>query len=312
MTYKYDDLSVDTWEKNYKAPNETTREELWERCSNEAASVEKEEMKSLVKQKIYDLFSDDKFVAGGRIMANLGIKGRNKTTLYNCYVHNPGDIKMKDPDSIEGIYSLLKAQAKTLQSEGGYGINASFIRPAGVYIEGIGSRSPGVLKFMELWDKSSEIITMGSTKVLGEKKKNEKKKIRKGAQMLVLDIWHPDIEEFITAKQTPERLTKFNMSVGITNGFMDAVKNDLDWELIYPDTTIAEYKTVWGGDIESWKSSNYPVIVYKTVKAKDLWESIMTSTYNRAEPGVLNLDLANKLNPCNYIERIATSNPCGR
>lgn len=311
MGYEYDSLSVETWEKNYKAPNESTRKQLWERCAKTAASSEQESKRQEVEQKFYSLFENDKFVAGGRIMANMGIAGRNKTTLYNCYVHNPGDIGMKDPDSIEGIYSLLKVQAKTLQSEGGYGTNASYIRPAGVYIEGIGSRSPGVLKFMELWDKSSEIITMGSPKILGEKKKDEKLKIRKGAQMLVLNVWHPDIEEFIVAKQTSGRLSKFNMSVGITPGFMDAVKTNSSWELVYPDTTVDEYKTVWTGDLESWKASNLPVIVYKTVKAKELWEQIMTSTYNRAEPGVLNLDLANKLNPCSYVEKIAASNPCG-
>ena len=309
MSYKYDELSNDTWEKNYKAPGETTREDTWRRCANAAASVEDNKMYYF--QKFYSLFENDKFVPGGRIMANMGVAGRNKTTLYNCYVHNPGDIGIKDPDSIDGIYSCLKAQAKTLQSEGGYGINASFIRPSGLYIEGIGSRSPGVLKFMELWDKSSEIITMGSTKILGEKKPNEKSKIRKGAQMLVLNVWHPDIEEFIVAKQTPGRLTKFNMSVGITPGFMDAVKNESAWDLVFPDTSIPEYKTEWKGDLDSWKSSNYPVITYKTINAKDLWDTIMTSTYNRAEPGVLNLDLANKLNPCEYAETIATSNPCG-
>src|SRR5574343_2009641 len=260
MEYKYDDLSIDTWEKNYKAPDETSREQLWVRCSKTAASVENDEWREIVETKFYDLFKNDKFVAGGRIMANMGVVGRNKTTLYNCYVHNPGDIGIKDPDSIDGIYSCLKAQAKTLQSEGGWGGNASYIRPAGVYIEGIGSRSPGVLKFMELWDKSSEIITMGSSKILGDRKPNEKTKIRKGAMMLVLDVWHQDIEEFITAKQTPGRLTKFNMSVGITNGFMDAVKNNSTWDLVFPDTTINEYKTEWTGDIESWKSNNYPII----------------------------------------------------
>ena len=310
--YKYDSLSNDTWEKNYAAPDETNRKDTWRRCSNTAASVESHDTKEYVESKFYELFEDDKFVPGGRIMANMGVVGRNKTTLYNCYVYNPGDVGIKDPDSIEGIYDCLKAQAKTLQSEGGYGLNASFIRPAGVFIEGIGSRSPGVLKFMELWDKSSEIITMGSTKILGEKKHNEKSKIRKGAQMLVLNIWHPDIEEFIVAKQTPGRLTKFNMSVGITEGFMDAVKNDLDWDFVYPDTTVDEYKTEWNGNISDWKSKNYPIIVYKTVKARDVWETIMKSTYNRAEPGIMFLDLANKLNPIYYAEDIATSNPCGR
>lgn len=309
--FRYDELSVDVWEKNYQAPGETSRKDTWERCARSAASVELDDKKEFVQKKFFELFQDDKFIPGGRIMANLGVEGRGKTTLFNCYVHNPADIGLHDPDSIDGIYTLLKAQARTLQSEGGYGINASFIRPAGLYIAGIGSRSPGVLKFMELWDKSSEIITQGSTKILGEKKKGEKNKIRKGAQMLVLSVFHPDIEEFIVAKQTPHRLTKFNMSVGIIPGFMDAVKNDLDWDLVYPDTTFERYASEWNGDIESWKAKDYPIIVYKTLKARELWDRITQATYNRAEPGILNLDLANKLNPTYYIENIATSNPCG-
>lgn len=308
--FRYDELSVDVWEKNYQAPGESSRQDTWERCAKSAAEIEDESVKESVQKKFYELFEDDKFIPGGRIMANLGVPGRSKTTLFNCYVHNPADIGLHDPDSIDGIYTLLKAQARTLQSEGGYGINASFIRPAGLYIAGIGSRSPGVLKFMELWDKSSEIITQGSTKILGEKKKGEKNKIRKGAQMLVLSCFHPDIEEFIIAKQTPHRLTKFNMSVGIIPGFMNAVKNDLDWDLVYPETTFEKYTSEWKGDIEDWTGKGYPVIVYKTLKARDLWDRITQATYNRAEPGILNLDLANKLNPTYYIENIATSNPC--
>ena len=143
-------------------------------------------------------------------MANLGIDTRHSTTLMNCYVHHPKDIGYKDPDSIEGIYDMLKAQAHTLKSEGGYGMNFSWIRPAGSYVKGIGSRTPGVLKFMELWDTSSEIITMGSEKILGTLKNDEKIKIRKGAQMGVLSVWHPEIEDYIIAKQTPGRVTKFN------------------------------------------------------------------------------------------------------
>lgn len=309
--FEYDKLSEETWEKNYKAPGEETRTDTWRRCSKTAASVEKDN-KELVEEKFYELFKDDKFVPGGRIMANMGVPTRLGTSLYNCFVYNPGDVGIKDPDSIDGIYSDLKNQAKTLKVEGGIGKSASYIRPAGTYIEGIGARTPGVLKFMELWDKSSEIITMGSTKLLGSRRGDEKKLSRKGAMMLVLDVWHPDIEEFITAKQTPGRLSKFNMSVGISNGFMDAVKNNADWELVFPDTSIPEYKTEWTGNLELWKEKQLPVIVHKVVKATDLWESIMKSTYNRAEPGVLFLDLANKLNPIYYGEYIAASNPCGK
>jgi ribonucleotide reductase alpha subunit len=310
--YDYDALSVEVWNDNYRHANETTRVETWNRVAESCASIEKEEIRKDIIEKFQSILYNDKFVPGGRILSNIGNNDRKGTTLFNCYVHNPKDIGLKDCDSIDGIYDMLKAQAKTLQSEGGYGINGSWLRPAGAYIEGIGSRTPGPIKFMELWDKSSEIITVGSTKIRGERKKSEKTKIRKGAMMLVLNVWHPDIKEFITAKQTPGVLTKFNMSVGITEGFMSAVINDLNWELKYPDTTHPQYKEEWFGFIEEWEAKGYPTIVYETVKAKDIWNLIMESTYNRAEPGVLFLDTYNKLNPLYYAEKIATTNPCFR
>lgn len=308
--YDYDALSVEVWNDNYRHTDETTRVETWNRVAESCASIEKEEIRNDIVEKFQSILYNDKFVPGGRILSNIGNNDRKGTTLFNCYVHNPKDIGLKDCDSIDGIYDMLKAQAKTLQSEGGYGINGSWLRPAGAYIEGIGSRTPGPIKFMELWDKSSEIITVGSTKIRGERKKSEKTKIRKGAMMLVLNVWHPDIKEFITAKQTPGVLTKFNMSVGITEGFMNAVINDLSWELKYPDTTYPQYKEEWFGFIEEWEAKGYPTIVYETVKAKDIWNLIMESTYNRAEPGVLFLDTYNKLNPLYYAEKIATTNPC--
>jgi ribonucleoside-diphosphate reductase alpha chain len=195
---------------------------------------------------------------------------------------------------------------------------------------------------MELFDKSSEIITAGS----GQKAKNKKAKgkIRKGAMMGILDCWHPDIEEFVTAKQTEGKLSKFNISVGCYNEFMDKVlkvnelqtildndiKNNVSefiiendsrnldmenkWDLIFPDTTHPCYKEEWFGDIYDWKSKGYPVVVYKTIKASDLWELIMKSTYNRNDPGVLFLDIANKTHCWNYgparRSKILASNPC--
>lgn len=310
-SFKYDELSEEIRIQNYQAPGETNRKDLWKRLSKAIVVSEKPELQNKLEKEFYSILDDDRFIPGGRIMANLGIPGREKTTLYNCYTHHPKDIKLKNCDSIDGIYQMLKAQAKTLKSEGGYGTNSSYIRPAGSYIRGIGSRTPGVLKFMELWDKSSEIITEGSVKILGKKRKEEKNKIRKGAQMLVLNVWHPEIEDFITAKLTPERLTKFNLSAGITNGFMEALLNDEDWDLKFPDTEFEKYDEEWFGDIEDWEEKGYPVIVYKTVKAKDLWELIMQSTYNRNDPGVLFLDIANKMNPLYYAEKIFQTNPCG-
>lgn len=250
--------------------------------------------------KVYNLSveNDESYIANGIV-------------VHNCFVHAPSDLKYTDPDSIAGIYDMLKAQAQTLKSEGGYGMNFSWIRPAGAYVQGIASRTPGVLKFMEMWDKSSEIITMGSEKTVGERRADEKKKIRKGAQMAIVNCWHPEVEDFIDAKLVEGRLTKFNLSVGITPGFMQAVQNDDVWHLKFPDTTHSQYKEEWSGILEAWENKGYPVVVYKTLRAKDLWEKIMRSTYTRNDPGVLFLDIANKLNPLYYAEYVQTTNPCG-
>lgn len=305
------EFAREIWRDNYKAPGEQTIEETWKRLATACASVEPQEAKAKVMQDFYNALQDFKFVPGGRIMANLGIDGREATTLFNCFVHMPGDMGMKDPDSLTGIFDLLAAQAQTLKSEGGYGTNFSYLRPAGAYVKGIANRTPGVLKFMELWDKSSEIITSGSNKLLGGKRFEEKDKIRKGAQMAVLSVWHPEIRDFIKAKQTKNRFTKFNMSVGIVPGFMEAVLNNETWDLVFPDTEFDKYKTEWDGNLGAWLDKGYPVIKYETVMAAELWDELMYCTYTRNEPGVLFLDLFNKLNPLAYAEVILATNPCG-
>lgn len=302
--------SEEVWSDNYKAPGEKDVQQTWTRLATECAKIEKPEIRKQITEEFYSILEDFKFIPGGRIMANLGVGGREATTLMNCFCHNPKDINYRDPDSIEGIYDMLKAQAHTLKSEGGYGTNFSWIRPAGAYVKGIGSRTPGVLAFMELWDTSSKIITMGSEKILGQLRDDEKTKIRKGAQISILSIWHPEIEDFIVAKQTPGRLTKFNMSVGTTAGFMKAVENDEEWKLIFPDTEHPNYENEWDGDIDAWRKKGYKIIVHKTIPARELWNKIIYSTYCRNEPGVLFLDLANKLNPLAYAELILQSNPC--
>jgi ribonucleotide reductase alpha subunit len=140
---------------------------LWD--MNHISLIEKEEIRRSVENDFYWLLEDFKGIAGGRITANLGVEGREGTTLMNCFVFNPGDVGYQDPDSINGIYDMLKAQALTLKSEGGYGMNFSWIRPAGMYVRGIDSRTPGVIQMMSLWNQSSAVITMGSDKILGVK-----------------------------------------------------------------------------------------------------------------------------------------------
>jgi ribonucleotide reductase alpha subunit len=436
-------ISDEIWYQNYQGPNDNTLVDTWDRQAKTCSSIENPDIKQSIYEDFKWLLDDFKGVAGGRITANLGIDGRESVTMMNCFVHSPGDIGYNDPDSIEGIYDMLKAQAHTLKSEGGYGMNFSWIRPNGTYIEGIDSRTPGVLSFMELWDTSSKIVTQGSEKIIGAKRPNEKRKIRKGAQMGILECvagdtlistlqgifkikdlvgknpsvhctdgngnlyiketnkvwktgtrdvikikfdnddylvctpeheimlsdgtyrqakdlkigdslsalkdaklsiivvvsveefgtedvydisvpefhnfvangifvhncWHPEIEDFIDAKLVDGRLSKFNLSVGITEGFVNAVLNDDEWILRFPDPTHPEFNT-WHGDIYNWESRNLPVIVYKSIKARQLWSKIVKSTYTRNDPGVLFLDLVNKRNPLYYAERIVTSNPC--
>jgi ribonucleoside-diphosphate reductase alpha chain len=301
------DFAQEIFNQNYKGPNENVVADMWKRIATTINIVEKEDL----YKDFYKLLEDFKFIPGGRILANLGIPGREATTLYNCFVHQVADIKMKDPDSIPGIYDMLKYQAETLKSEGGYGTNFSWIRPNGSYIKGIASRTPGVLRFMELWDKSSDIITSGTSKKITDKRPDEKNKIRKGAQMAVLSVWHPEILDFIDAKLQPNYLSKFNLSVGVTDGFMEALLNDEDWNLEFPNTEIPEYKKFWNGHLDEWKEKGYATIVYETIKASELWEKIMKATYSRNDPGVLFLDLFNHLNPLYYAESITASNPCG-
>lgn len=306
-----DKFSQEIWEQNYRAPGEKTIDDTWKRIARACAAVEPTvELQFRYKTEFYELLKDFKFIPGGRIMANIGLTSHDKTTLYNCYVNTIQGNDIYDCDSLNGIYDYLKKQALTLQSEGGLGINMDWMRPAGSYVNGIGSRSPGVCKFLELWDKSSEIITSGSEKIIGSRHKDEKKKVRKGAQICTLSSWHPDIEEFVTAKQTSGRLTKFNLSIGVTGEFMHAVKENKNYDLIFPDTSYSQYKHEWDGNIEKWKAKGFPIIVCKTIKARELWDLIMRSTFEHNEPGILFLDNINKLNPLSYAENIVCANPC--
>lgn len=309
MTEFVDGFSEEIWRTTYKDHGDQTVDDTLCRVAKAIASAEKTpEKRAEWGDKFYDLLSNFKALPGGRILSNAGT-GWKATTFANCFV---GPVPTSNVDSIEGIYKMLTDQAQTLKSEGGWGHNFSMLRPRGSFIEGVGVESPGAVKFMELFDRSSDIVTAGS----GRKSTNPKAKgkIRKGAMMGVLDVSHPDIVEFITAKQTPGRLSKFNLSVNCTDEFMELVNSgnlDSDWNLEFPDTTFEKYKEEWSGDLKTWKSKGYPVKVYETIKVGYLWNLITESTYNRNEPGVLFLDRANYFNPLSYGEKIHATNPCG-
>lgn len=336
VTELLDSFSQEVWSKTYKDHKDENINDTLYRVAKALASVEEtEDLQNEWTEKFYDLLSNFKATVGGRIYANAGTEWKG-TTLINCYVAPRPN---HDYDSIDGIYKVLVDQAKTLKSEGGWGQNFSWMRPRGSFIEGIGVETPGAVKFMEIFDKSSEIVTSGSGKEATDKR--AKGKIRKGAMMAVMDVTHPDIIEFITAKQTPGRLSKFNMSVNCTDEFMSRIlkiqeiekviaaelafdmpnteqlniwtaeRAALDkWDLIFPVTSHPKYKKEWTGSVKEWVEKGYPTVVHNTVSALWLWNLIMESTYNRAEPGVLFLDRANEINELNYLETIYSTNPC--
>ncbi len=303
-----DKFSEEVFNLTYRYGSEKDVNERHLNIAKDLASVEKPELQEFWTSKFLDLLEDFRFVPGGRITSNAGT-GLKGTTYINCFVSG---FRGEDQDSMNGIMDELKRQALILKSEGGYGFCSDVMRPRGAFVEGIGGDSPGAVKLLEMWDTQSSVITAGS----GIKRKDErgKKKIRKGAQMVTMSVYHPDIEDYITAKQTPGRLTKFNMSVLVSDEFMDAVKTNKPWNLEFPDyeKAKAEYKSYWDGNLKAWKARGLPVRVYKTYsQASELWELIMKSTYNRNEPGILFIDTINRLNNLYYVEYINATNPCG-
>lgn len=253
----------------------------------------------------HGVLRDFKFVPGGRILSNAGT-GLSGASMINCFVSG---FSGKDQDSMRGIMDELTRQALILKSEGGYGFCSDVMRPKGAFIGGVGGMSPGAVRMLDMWDTQSATITRGAD--MESNRKDVKKKIRKGAQMVTMSIWHPDILEFIKAKQTPGRLTKFNMSVLVTDSFMEAVESDSIWQLVFPDyeSQPEKYRDEWDGNITKWIGSGGKVKIYNTIAARELWDIIMTSTYNRNEPGVLFVDTMNRKNNLYYEEYISATNP---
>lgn len=303
-----DEFSEEVFNLTYKFSGEKSIDDRHRAIAKDLASVEEPHLQEHWANQFLKILHNFKFVPGGRITSNAGT-GLKGTTYINCFVSG---FRGEDQDSMESIMDELRRQALILKSEGGYGFCADVLRPRGGYVNGIGGDSPGAVKLLEMWDTQSSVITAGSG--LKKEKQKGKTKIRKGAQMVTMSVFHPDIEEFITAKQTPGRLTKFNMSVLVSDDFMTAVEAGSSWCLEFPDYEVAkeEYKKLWNGDLTSWKKQGLPVKVFKTYEnANELWDLIMKSTYNRNEPGILFIDTINQLNNLYYMERINATNPCG-
>ena len=290
------------WKDKYQYKDETY-EQFCERISS--TIFDREPYKA---ERLKESIMDFRTLFGGRINANIG-SDEGGLTLFNCYIA----ATVKQADSLEGILDALKNYALTLKSEGGVGFCANFLRPAKTLIRKIGVSSPGSIKFLEVFDKVSECITSGSVATDDSYQGvPTKKSIRKGATMVTMSVNHPDIEEFITAKSVPNRLTKMNMSVLVTDAFMYCVQNNLNWDLWFPSINFENYDEEWTGDFEQWAEKGYPIVVYKTVSAVKLWELILRNSFMRNEPGILFIDNIRRMDNISYLPgcSILACNPC--
>ena len=262
-------IAEQIWDMKYRlkeadgTPIDQTVEDTWRRIARALAAQEADPDRW--EDRFYGALEDFRFLPAGRIIAGAGTDRR--VTLFNCFVM--GTI----PDTMAGIFEALKEAALTMQQGGGIGYDFSTIRPKGAAVAGVAADASGPLSFMDVWDAMCRTIMSAGS--------------RRGAMMATMRCDHPDIEAFIEAKHDPARLRMFNMSVLVTDPFMEAVKADAPWELVFDGK------------------------VYRTVRARDLWDAIMRSTYEVAEPGVIFIDRINRMNNLAYAETIAATNPCG-
>jgi len=236
----------------------------------------------------------------GRIMAAANVdesgKYTSNLTLYNCYViPSPGDSRA----SI--IKDTLFQMVEIFSRGGGVGINLSTLRPRYAYIRGVNGKSSGSVSWGNLYSNATGLIEQGGS--------------RRGALMLMLTDWHPDIEEFISSKHTIGFLDNANISVLISDPFMKAVKNDEMWNLEFPDLDDFEtkklYDAEWDGDLYKWKSKGYATHIYKTVRAKEVWHKLIQSSWKSAEPGIVFIDHYNDMSNSWYYNPLICTNPCG-
>jgi len=261
-------ISQQIWDMKYRlksadgAAVDKTIEDTWRRVATALAAPEKDP--ALWAERFYEALSDFKFLPAGRVVAGAGT-ARN-VTLFNCFVM--GAI----PDDMSGIFTHLREAALTMQQGGGIGYDFSTLRPKGAPVKGVGADASGPLSFMDVWDAMCRTIMSAG--------------YRRGAMMATLRCDHPDIEAFIEAKEQPGRLRMFNLSVLVTDAFMQSVKEDAPWELKFGGTT------------------------FKVLPARELWDKIMRATYSYAEPGVIFIDRINQRNNLSYCETISATNPC--
>lgn len=281
-------ISLDVLAEKYLKTGEHSAEDIYRRVARALASVEPKD-KDLWQERFLENLKRGA-IGAGRIMSAAGTE--IEATLINCFVQPVGDcIQGTDKDGYPGIYEALREAAETMRRGGGVGYDFSRIRPKGARVKGTASIASGPCSYINVFDQSCSTVESAGA--------------RRGAQMGVLRIDHPDVQEFITAKRTPGRWNNFNVSVGVTDAFMQAVEQDAQWPLTHTAEPCEALKQDGAHLLEDGRW------VYRTVRARDLWDTVMQSAYDFAEPGILFLDNINRDNNLRYCERIDATNPCG-
>lgn len=306
-------------------PIEREPRELWERVSRAISDDEAGE------ERFYDLLQNWKFVPGGRILAGAGTE--SEVTYYNCFVIpvetkarrkdrasaddtvtfsdnvlredvdqiramiNKTKLIDQGSDSREAIFDTIGLMVDIMSRGGGVGINWSVLRPKGAHLKRVNGTTSGPVSWMDVASHAVGVVEQGGS--------------RRGAAMFMLDDWHPDVEDFINAKRNFGVITNANVSVAVSDEFMDALQRDGDWELRFPDTDDPKYNSLWTGDLKGWEEAGGGIRVYRTVRARELWRSLADAAWASGEPGVVFLGRYNKQSTGAGEERIISVNPCG-
>jgi ribonucleoside-diphosphate reductase alpha chain len=275
-------VTLDVLLEKYAKGDETTVEAVRRRVARALAAVEKDPARW---EPVFYETLENGFIPGGRVNSAAGTQ--LQATLINCFVQPVGDSVSETVDGKPGIYVALQEAAETMRRGGGVGYDFSAIRPRGAKVRGTDSTASGPVSYMRVFDKSCETVESAGS--------------RRGAQMGILRCDHPDIDDFIHAKDQGE-LRNFNISVAVTDAFMRAVESDGGWDLVHQQQPAPDYEGARQHADGTW--------IYRTVRARELWRQIMESTYDHAEPGVFFVDRTNADNNLSYCETIGSTNPC--
>ncbi len=283
-------FSLEIMLEKYAKGDETTLEEIYLRVARGVAQAEPEALRAEMEAEFVRNFERGALGAG-RIMSAAG--AGIEATLINCFVQPVGDsIQGVDDEGLPGIYVALLQAAETMRRGGGVGYNFSAIRPKGARVHSTGSAASGPCSYIDVFDASCRTVESAGS--------------RRGAQMGILDCDHPDLLEFIAAKHTKGRWNNFNVSVAVTDEFMQAVADDTDWQLVHRAEPSPSLRA--SADLQRREDGKW---VYREVRARDIWDVIMRSTYDVAEPGVVFVSRMNEDNNLRAVETIRATNPCG-